>query len=218
MCRSRCPAPAPRGARGRPPAPPPVPAELRVLPGIQGIQARRRPSRRHLDEHPAPRPCLGDASRAAPGPIVPSQSAGGRGATVAAVWLVPASSQPQDRTAALQLRMLLLGWRAWEAGSCADQRGCAVPLSPPQTHSLSHRRAVPGRRKQFDLLLAEHKAKAREKEVKDKEHLLTPAREVLPNPPGSLQDSLPGSSGSSGLEPKVASPAKPRPPNSVLPR
>ncbi|KAF5912254.1 hypothetical protein HPG69_013421, partial [Diceros bicornis minor] len=85
-----------------------------------------------------------------------------------------------------------------------------------KTHSLSHRRAVPGRRKQFDLLLAEHKAKSREKEVKDKEHLLTSAREVLPNQSG--QDSLPGSSGSSGPEPKVASPAKSRPPNSVLPR
>uniref|UniRef100_A0A452SCL6 Ataxin 7 like 1 n=1 Tax=Ursus americanus TaxID=9643 RepID=A0A452SCL6_URSAM len=87
-----------------------------------------------------------------------------------------------------------------------------------KTHSLSHRRAVPGRKKQFDLLLAEHKAKSREKEVKDKEHLLTSAREVLPNQPGPAQDCLPGPSGSSGPEPKVASPAKSRPPNSVLPR
>ncbi|XP_045649403.1 LOW QUALITY PROTEIN: ataxin-7-like protein 1 [Ursus americanus] len=87
-----------------------------------------------------------------------------------------------------------------------------------KTHSLSHRRAVPGRKKQFDLLMAEHKAKSREKEVKDKEHLLTSAREVLPNQPGPAQDCLPGPSGSSGPEPKVASPAKSRPPNSVLPR
>ncbi|XP_066209778.1 ataxin-7-like protein 1 [Saccopteryx leptura] len=87
-----------------------------------------------------------------------------------------------------------------------------------KTHSLSHRRAVPGRKKQFDLLLAEHKAKSREKEVKDKEHLLTSTREVLPNQSGPAQDTLPGSSGTSGPEPKVASPAKSRPPNSVLPR
>ncbi|KAM5303063.1 ataxin-7-like protein 1 isoform 3-T3 [Glossophaga mutica] len=86
-----------------------------------------------------------------------------------------------------------------------------------KTHSLSHRRAVPGRKKQFDLLLAEHKAKSREKEVKDKEHLLTSTREVLPNQSGQAQDPLPGSSGSSGPEPKVSSPAKSRPPNSVLP-
>ncbi|CAG09602.1 unnamed protein product, partial [Tetraodon nigroviridis] len=34
----------------------------------------------------------------------------------------------------------------------------------PQTHSLSQRRAVPGRRKRFDTLLAEHKNRARERE------------------------------------------------------
>ncbi|GAB1297386.1 Ataxin-7-like protein 1 [Apodemus speciosus] len=85
-----------------------------------------------------------------------------------------------------------------------------------KTHSLSHRRAVPGRKKQFDLLLAEHKAKSREKEVKD--HLLTSAREILPNPPGPSPDALQGSSGSTVAEPKVASPPKPRPLNSVLPR
>ncbi|KAM9650406.1 ataxin-7-like protein 1 isoform 1-T1 [Trichechus inunguis] len=87
-----------------------------------------------------------------------------------------------------------------------------------KTHSLSHRRAVPGRKKQFDLLLAEHKAKSREKEVKDKEHLLTSAREILPCQSGPAQESLPGSSGNSGPESKVASPAKSRPPNSILPR
>ncbi|KAB1276143.1 Ataxin-7-like protein 1, partial [Camelus dromedarius] len=101
-----------------------------------------------------------------------------------------------------------------EAASLDDPGG----LAGPRTHSLSHRRAVPGRKKQFDLLLAEHKAKSREKEVKDKEHLLTSAREVLPNASGPAQDCLPGSSGTSGPEPKVASPAKSRPLNSVLPR
>uniref|UniRef100_A0A8C5K3L0 Ataxin 7-like 1 n=1 Tax=Jaculus jaculus TaxID=51337 RepID=A0A8C5K3L0_JACJA len=87
-----------------------------------------------------------------------------------------------------------------------------------KTHSLSHRRAVPGRRKQFDLLLAEHKAKSREKEAK--EHLLTSTREILPNAPGPAPDSLQGSAASAGQgpEPKVASPGKSRPPNSVLPR
>ncbi|XP_075414646.1 ataxin-7-like protein 1 isoform X1 [Tenrec ecaudatus] len=87
-----------------------------------------------------------------------------------------------------------------------------------KTHSLSHRRAVPGRRKQFDLLLAEHKAKSREKEVKDKEHLLPPARELLTSQPGPAQGPLPASAGDSGPECKVTSPAKARPPNSVLPR
>ncbi|XP_031211551.1 ataxin-7-like protein 1 isoform X15 [Mastomys coucha] len=85
-----------------------------------------------------------------------------------------------------------------------------------KTHSLSHRRAVPGRKKQFDLLLAEHKAKSREKEVK--EHLLTSAREIPPNPPGPSPDAPQGSSGGTVAEPKVASPPKSRPLNSVLPR
>ncbi|XP_044204401.1 ataxin-7 [Thunnus albacares] len=40
-----------------------------------------------------------------------------------------------------------------------------------KTHSLSQRRAVPGRRKRFDTLLAEHKNRARERE-KDKEREL----------------------------------------------
>ncbi|XP_061662658.1 ataxin-7-like protein 1 [Syngnathoides biaculeatus] len=37
-----------------------------------------------------------------------------------------------------------------------------------KTHSLTHRRAVPGRRKHFDLLLAEHRGRTKEKE-KDKD-------------------------------------------------
>ncbi|XP_054655970.1 ataxin-7-like protein 1 isoform X2 [Dunckerocampus dactyliophorus] len=41
-----------------------------------------------------------------------------------------------------------------------------------KTHSLTHRRAVPGRRKHFDILLAEHRGRTKEKEgakEKDKE-------------------------------------------------
>ncbi|XP_044534598.1 ataxin-7-like protein 1 isoform X2 [Gracilinanus agilis] len=88
-----------------------------------------------------------------------------------------------------------------------------------KTHSLNHRRAVPGRKKQFDILLAEHKARSREKEVsKDKEHLPSSTRETHPNQPIPAQDSLLASSVNSGPELKVASPAKSRPPNSVLPR
>ncbi|NXU60217.1 AT7L1 protein, partial [Horornis vulcanius] len=87
-----------------------------------------------------------------------------------------------------------------------------------KTHSLNHRRAVPGRKKQFDILLAEHKARSREKEVaKDKEHPPT-ARESYQSQPTPAQDSLSGSSVNSGQESKVTSPAKSRPPNSVLPR
>ncbi len=37
-----------------------------------------------------------------------------------------------------------------------------------QTHSLTHRRAVTGRKKHFDILLAEHKVRAKE-EAKERE-------------------------------------------------
>ncbi|XP_074840254.1 ataxin-7-like protein 1 isoform X4 [Carettochelys insculpta] len=87
-----------------------------------------------------------------------------------------------------------------------------------KTHSLNHRRAVPGRRKQFDILLAEHKARSREKDVaKDKEHPQA-IREPHQNHPTPVQDSLSGSSLTSGQEPKVTIHAKARLPNSVLPR
>uniref|UniRef100_H2ZWX2 Ataxin 7 like 1 n=1 Tax=Latimeria chalumnae TaxID=7897 RepID=H2ZWX2_LATCH len=87
-----------------------------------------------------------------------------------------------------------------------------------KTHSLNHRRAVPGRRKQFDILLAEHKARSREKEVaKDKEHLQR-MREVHQGQSTPAQESVAGSSVNCGLEPKVTSPAKSRPTNAALPR
>lgn len=49
------------------------------------------------------------------------------------------------------------------------KRPCTRSLTC-KTHSLTHRRAVPGRRKQFDILLAEHKGRAKEKDgAKEKE-------------------------------------------------
>uniref|UniRef100_S4RJY2 SCA7 domain-containing protein n=1 Tax=Petromyzon marinus TaxID=7757 RepID=S4RJY2_PETMA len=44
-----------------------------------------------------------------------------------------------------------------------SERQCTRSLTC-KTHSLSQRRAVPGRRKQFDTLLAEHRAQSRERE------------------------------------------------------
>ncbi|KAM4037546.1 ataxin-7-like protein 1 isoform 2-T2 [Anomaloglossus baeobatrachus] len=87
-----------------------------------------------------------------------------------------------------------------------------------KTHTLNHRRAVPGRKKPFDILLAEHKARSRDKEIiKDKDHPQN-ARDSHQTQPAPAQEQSSGSSASSAPEPKVASPAKARPPNSVLPR
>ncbi|CAL9705019.1 unnamed protein product [Knipowitschia caucasica] len=64
-----------------------------------------------------------------------------------------------------------------------------------KTHSLSQRRAVPGRRKRFDTLLAEHKSRTRERErerEKEKEKELhqtqqsAPLRETASHPPSAL--------------------------------
>ncbi|XP_042323008.1 ataxin-7-like protein 1 isoform X2 [Sceloporus undulatus] len=87
-----------------------------------------------------------------------------------------------------------------------------------KTHSLNHRRAVPGRKKQFDILLAEHKARSREKEVaKDKEHPQS-VRETHQSQPVTVHDVLSGASVNSGQEPKGTSPAKSRLPSSVFSR
>ncbi|XP_015260321.1 PREDICTED: ataxin-7 [Cyprinodon variegatus] len=48
-----------------------------------------------------------------------------------------------------------------------------------KTHSLSHRRAVPGRRKRFDILLAEHKNRPRERD-RDREPHQTHPQQTAP--------------------------------------
>ncbi|XP_042562614.1 ataxin-7-like protein 1 isoform X2 [Clupea harengus] len=52
------------------------------------------------------------------------------------------------------------------------KRPCTRSLTC-KTHSLTHRRAVPGRKKNFDILLAEHKGRAKEKEVGQKQDTQT---------------------------------------------
>ncbi|XP_029948166.1 ataxin-7 isoform X2 [Salarias fasciatus] len=56
-----------------------------------------------------------------------------------------------------------------------------------KTHSLSQRRAVPGRRKRFDTLLAEHKNRARERERERELH------QTHPQQPPPLRDPHPAS-------------------------
>ncbi|KAG5845920.1 hypothetical protein ANANG_G00144300 [Anguilla anguilla] len=56
-----------------------------------------------------------------------------------------------------------------------SKRPCTRSLTC-KTHSLTHRRAVPGRKKLFDSLLAEHKGRVKEKE-KEKEREAQSARE-----------------------------------------
>ncbi|MEE6501910.1 hypothetical protein FKM82_004355 [Ascaphus truei] len=90
-----------------------------------------------------------------------------------------------------------------------------------KTHSLGYRRAVQGRKKRFDVLLAEHKNKTREKELlRNAEHPpQTPAlREPHPVPSKSSQEQHQHSHGITSPEakPSIPNKAKPHPPS--LPR
>ncbi|XP_051976920.1 ataxin-7-like protein 1 isoform X2 [Xyrauchen texanus] len=57
------------------------------------------------------------------------------------------------------------------------KRPCTRSLTC-KTHSLTNRRAVPGRRKHFDILLAEHKGCAKEKEVGQKKEVQAGSQSV----------------------------------------
>ncbi|XP_039626661.1 ataxin-7 isoform X1 [Polypterus senegalus] len=89
-----------------------------------------------------------------------------------------------------------------------------------KAHSLSQRRAVLGRRKRFDLLLAEHKSKTRDKDPhRASEHAspATPLREPHPPTSRATLDMHPNSHGSAS-ESKLSTPNKPRSHNPSLPR
>uniref|UniRef100_A0A8D2GI38 Ataxin 7 n=1 Tax=Urocitellus parryii TaxID=9999 RepID=A0A8D2GI38_UROPR len=86
-----------------------------------------------------------------------------------------------------------------------------------KTHSLTQRRAVQGRRKRFDVLLAEHKNKTREKESMrhlDSQPPPQPLRDPHPTPPRSSQE--PHQNSPSESKPSLAS--KPKPHTPSLPR
>ncbi|XP_076984906.1 ataxin-7 isoform X5 [Tamandua tetradactyla] len=90
-----------------------------------------------------------------------------------------------------------------------------------KTHSLTQRRAVQGRRKRFDVLLAEHKNKTREKELirhLDSQQPTQPLRDPHPAPPRTSQEPHQNSHGviPSESKPFVASKFKPHTPS--LPR
>ncbi|XP_054832846.1 ataxin-7 isoform X2 [Eublepharis macularius] len=90
-----------------------------------------------------------------------------------------------------------------------------------KTHSLTQRRAVQGRRKRFDLLLAEHKSKTREKELLrhlDHHQQMPPLREPHPSPSRTSQELHQNSHGVNPTESKPLVPNKPKPHTPSLPR
>ncbi|XP_056130680.1 ataxin-7 [Lampris incognitus] len=91
-----------------------------------------------------------------------------------------------------------------------------------KTHSLSQRRAVPGRRKRFDTLLAEHKSRTRERELNQPHSQQTPPLRD-PHPSSRLAAAHDPHQVAHGNGPAVdaSKPSllgKPKPHNSGLPR
>ncbi|XP_072928412.1 ataxin-7 isoform X1 [Hemitrygon akajei] len=90
-----------------------------------------------------------------------------------------------------------------------------------KTHSLSQRRAVLGRRKHFDLLLAEHKNKPREKEshrISEHHHQAPLLRESHPSPSKPSQELHQNSHGNIASDVKQTVSGKTKFNNSSLPR
>ncbi|XP_044934052.1 ataxin-7 isoform X1 [Mustela putorius furo] len=90
-----------------------------------------------------------------------------------------------------------------------------------KTHSLTQRRAVQGRRKRFDVLLAEHKNKTREKESirhPDSQQPTQPLRDPQPTPPRPSQEPHQNSHGVIPSESKPFVASKPKPHTPSLPR
>ncbi|XP_054407905.2 ataxin-7 isoform X2 [Pongo abelii] len=90
-----------------------------------------------------------------------------------------------------------------------------------KTHSLTQRRAVQGRRKRFDVLLAEHKNKTREKELirhPDSQQPPQPLRDPHPAPPRTSQEPHQNPHGVIPSESKPFVASKPKPHTPSLPR
>ncbi|XP_027631313.1 ataxin-7 isoform X2 [Tupaia chinensis] len=90
-----------------------------------------------------------------------------------------------------------------------------------KTHSLTQRRAVQGRRKRFDVLLAEHKNKTREKESirhPDSQQPPQPLRDPHPAPPRTSQEPHQNPHGVIPSESKPFVASKPKPHTLSLPR
>ncbi|XP_047430548.1 ataxin-7-like protein 1 isoform X2 [Mugil cephalus] len=138
----------------------PSSADRRPSPARSPLDRRTpsTPSPSPLDRKPSPSPS--PSQRSVAPPALPSSS--------------PLDKKHQNGTKAPSRSHRRLSGRVFDPNKhCGVQdpetkRPCTRSLTC-KTHSLTHRRAVPGRRKHFDILLAEHKGRAKEKEGSTKE-------------------------------------------------
>ncbi|KAM7378178.1 hypothetical protein PAMA_013192 [Pampus argenteus] len=146
------------------------PSTPRSTASPSSLDGRPSPARSPLDRRPSSTPSSSPLDRKPSSSPLPSQRSG---------TLPPPSSplekKQQNGTKASSRSHKRLSGRVFDPNKhCGVQdpetkRPCTRSLTC-KTHSLTHRRAVTGRRKHFDILLAEHKGKAKEKEgAKEKE-------------------------------------------------
>ncbi|XP_077091279.1 ataxin-7-like protein 1 [Siphateles boraxobius] len=129
------------------------------------IDRRPSPSRSPLEKRPAPSPST-SPSLLDRRPIVP-----------------PSPPDKKQQNGAKGGRPRRVSGRVFDPNKhCGvldpeTKRPCTRSLTC-KTHSLTHRRAVPGRRKDFNFLLAEHKGRAKEKEVGQKKEVQAGSQSV----------------------------------------
>ncbi|XP_070848361.1 ataxin-7-like protein 1 isoform X2 [Chaetodon trifascialis] len=177
------------------------PSTPRSTASPSSLDGRPSPARSPLDRRPSSTPSPSPLDRKPSPSPSPSHRAGA---------LPPLSSSPlekkhQNGTKTSSRSQKRLSGRVFDPNKhCGVQdpetkRPCTRSLTC-KTHSLTHRRAVPGRRKHFDILLAEHKGRPKEG-VKEKE---------------KDKDGTPGGkegSSQSVTSQETASPSKPHCPN-----
>ncbi|XP_070709959.1 ataxin-7-like protein 1 isoform X1 [Pempheris klunzingeri] len=152
-----------RGASG--------PSTPRSTTSPSSLDGRPSPARSPLDRRPSSTPSPSSLDRKPS----PSPSPSHRSGTLPSLLASPSEKKHQNGTKTSSRSHRRLSGRVFDPNKhCGVQdpetkRPCTRSLTC-KTHSLTHRRAVPGRRKHFDILLAEHKGRAKVKEgVKEKD-------------------------------------------------
>ncbi|XP_034529908.1 ataxin-7-like protein 1 isoform X1 [Notolabrus celidotus] len=149
------------------------PSTPRSTTSPSSLDKRPSPARSPLDRRTSSAPSSSSTSssspldrKASPSPS-PAHRTGALPSSAAAAALL--EKKQQNGTKAPSKSQRRLSGRVFDPNKhCGVQdpetkRPCTRSLTC-KTHSLTHRRAVPGRRKHFDILLAEHKGRAKEKE------------------------------------------------------
>ncbi|XP_053270647.1 ataxin-7-like protein 1 isoform X2 [Pleuronectes platessa] len=153
-----------RGAGG-----PPTP---RSTTPPSSLDRRPSPARSPLDKRPSSTPSPSQPDRKpSPAPLLSHRAAALASSSSSSTSALDKKQQNGTKTPSKSHKRL--SGRVFDPNKhCGVQdpetkRSCTRSLTC-KTHSLTHRRAVPGRRQNFDILLAEHKGRAKEGE-KEKE-------------------------------------------------